>query len=487
MDLLVPQVCGRDVCNNIGLIDIFTFVKGFGVTFDTSSNWFQDLWYPLSKNRGAPRGAPEKVEGRPKTMPIVITENLLEWMGYKGRKEADKQRKFSKLLRSLEIEYEEIGYQHPFAIEYPCVQKESKQLRLSNNLEKKKWICMEPRSFKKAVLRLNTKSAEVVRDYYLNLEEAMFAYGDYTMNFLIEKTEKERKIKTNELSIAKQQLAIKDKEVEEEKQRANEAEENVKVELEARRKAELKAQRVNKFMRRSSVKEKKLEWIYIATTKKYAKERIFKPGSTERISKRINGYTTGHPKKDTYFYVWIKKCYNSKDLDNHIQKLLHLFKYKEKSNDSGRHELIHGIKLSDLIAIVDFVSDNYDANIDYVNNFIKTRLDQSLDEDDPEPIPLDIKKLTYHIGDQTETIDIEEEESESVKEAFEDVLYWLKEQYARNSEETVVVQRKDIMNRLSSTTNGNKKDLWNQIKELTGWISSKAEIDEGGFKYKIVY
>ncbi|ADO00361.1 hypothetical protein WIV_gp018 [Wiseana iridescent virus] len=48
-------------------------------------------------------------------------------------------------------------------------------------------------------------------------------------------------------------------------------------------------------------------------------------------------------------------------------------------------------------------------------------------------------------------------------------------------------QRKDIMSRLSSTINGNKKDLWSQIKELTGWISSKTEIDEGSFKYKITY
>jgi hypothetical protein len=206
-------------------------------------------------------------------------------------------------------------------------------------------------------------------------------------------------------------------------EKVKQAEKQAMVELEARRKAELKAQRINKFMRRSTIKERKLEWIYIATTKKYAKERIFKPGSTDRISKRICGYTTGHPKKDSYFYVWIKKCYNAKDLDNHIQKMLHMFKYKEKFNDTGRHELIHGIKLSDLIAIIDFIVDNYDASIDFVNNFITTRLDESLDEEDPEPVPLDIKKLTYHIGDHTETIDLEEEESESIRDAFDDILH----------------------------------------------------------------
>jgi prophage antirepressor-like protein len=34
-----------------GLMDIFSFVKGYNLTFDINSNWFQDLWYPLSKNQ----------------------------------------------------------------------------------------------------------------------------------------------------------------------------------------------------------------------------------------------------------------------------------------------------------------------------------------------------------------------------------------------------------------------------------------------------
>jgi hypothetical protein len=61
-----------------GLMDIFSFVKGYNLAFDITSNWFQDLWYPLSKNQGAPRGALMKVEKRP----IIVTQTLLEWMGY---------------------------------------------------------------------------------------------------------------------------------------------------------------------------------------------------------------------------------------------------------------------------------------------------------------------------------------------------------------------------------------------------------------------
>jgi len=35
--------------NNSGLIDIFTFIAKEKLALDLTSDWFQDLWYPLSK------------------------------------------------------------------------------------------------------------------------------------------------------------------------------------------------------------------------------------------------------------------------------------------------------------------------------------------------------------------------------------------------------------------------------------------------------
>jgi hypothetical protein len=236
-----------------GLMDIFTFVKGYNLAFDITSDWFQDLWYPLSKSQ------PIQLDGLKKVnfQPIIVTTNLLNWMGFKGKDNSIKQFNFSKVLRSHEIPYEEIGYDLPLAIEYPCVQQEARLIP-SNNLNRKKWISMDIKAFKKAVLRLNTENAEVVRDYYLNLEEAMFAYGEYTMNYLIDKTERTRKIQDSQLTEAMEKLAIKDKEVEDAEERAKQAEE-------ARIKAERKSIRINKFMKRITIKERKLEWIYIAT------------------------------------------------------------------------------------------------------------------------------------------------------------------------------------------------------------------------------
>jgi hypothetical protein len=111
-----------------------------------------------------------------------------------------------------------------------------------------------------------------------------------------------------------------------------------------------------------------------------------------------------------------------------------------------------------------------------------------MEEEDIIPPPLDYKRLTYQIGDHTETIDIEEEENDSIIEAFEDILIGIKQQNERKEElEPVVVERKDLVKQLLEVTNVPKKDIWTKIKEFTGWTNSKLAIDEGSFQYKIKY
>ena len=466
-DAINKAICTIKFENNSGLLDIFSFISKEKLTIDITSDWFQDLWYPLSKVNPPPQGGVGRVENRP----IILTQNLLEWMGYKGRDQSDKQERFLRLLDSLKIPYTEIDHKHPLAIEYPHVQKEVKLL--PKQLSQKKWICMEPRAFKKVVMRLNTENADIVRDYYINLEEAMFAYGEYTVKYLIRQRDSQLAIKDQEESQLKEQLTIKEEQLAIKDQEESQLKEQLK-------RAERKAIRVNKFMRRVTIKEKKLEWIYIATTRMYSGERLFKVGSTTRLSSRISGYNTGRPKEDSYYYCWVKKCYNSKDLDYHIQKLLFDFKHRENA------ELYCGIKFSDLMDIVNFIVDNYDESIDYINNFIKTRLNESLEEDDMDPPRLDYKKITYQIGDHTETIDLEEEDSSVIRDELDNILSIVKEQQEEQLE--ITIERKKLIDQLAKVTNLRKKEVWSHIKELTGWTSSKKEIEkDDGFKYKIMY
>ena len=206
-------------------------------------------------------------------------------------------------------------------------------------------------------------------------------------------------------------------------------------------------------------------------------QRVRKRKATTRLSSRIASYNTGRAKGvDTYYYVWAIKCYNSKDVDNHIQKLLSEFKYGKNQDVSkdNRSEMYHGIKFSDLKDIVAFIVNNYDASVDYINNFIKARLNQSMEEEDDIPPPLNYKKLTYQIGEHTETIDVENEETESIREALEDILSSLKDQEERT------ISREALLTQLLSVTNASVRS-----KSLRGGRIVRQ--DEGSFKYKIVY
>lgn len=289
-----------------------------------------------------------------------------------------------------------------------------------------------------------------------------------------------------------QKLAIKETVEEELKHQTEQLEQRVI-------KAERKSLNIRKFMNRITIKEQKMEWIYIGTTRLYAQERVFKIGSTTRLTSRIPQYNTGRPgSTDHFYYAWAMKCYNSKDVDYHIQKLLLDFKFKdpkkiiEEQVKDNRAEMYHGIKFSDLKDILTFVINNYDQSMEYINNFIRARLDQSLEEEDEVPPPLDLKRVICQIGDHEEVLDVAEGDETLLRGEFENILTNLKEQHQRNKEdekvdEIIVVDRKDLVGRLISLTNDIKKSLWTRIKELTGWTNSNTEIDEGSFKYKIMY
>ncbi|MGL5355070.1 MAG: BRO family protein, partial [Cetobacterium sp.] len=213
------------------------------------------------------------------------------------------------------------------------------------------------------------------------------AFQDLVVEVILPSIRKRGKFQIEkQLSFTTEQLRIKEINEKDLQSQLEKAEQEKELEKVAKEKAERKALRINKFMKQITVKERKLEWIYIATTSMYASERIFKIGSTTRLSTRIGGYNTGRPIEDGYYYCWVVKCYNAKDVDYCIQKLLVEFKHRETT------ELYCGVKFADLRDIVAFIVENYDASVDYINNFIKFKLSQSLDEEDEEPPRLDCKR-----------------------------------------------------------------------------------------------
>lgn len=288
-----------------------------------------------------------------------------------------------------------------------------------------------------------------------------------------------------------QQLVIKNEQLNESMEQL--ALEKIKVEqaTKAKDKAELKSLRIKKFMNNIKIKELKLEWIYIATTDQYAKERLFKIGSTERLMSRIAPYNTGRPKEDDYYYVWAMKCYSCKDLDQHIQKLLATFKY-DKSNDNkpstslNKQEMYHGIKFTDLVVIVTFIIENYDKSIDFINTFIKNRLDISMEEEDTIPERLNLRQLTFKIGEHTEVIDLEKEEEVIIREELTVLLEALSEK-RKNKNDEIVVMRSDIVEYLASKVVLDRTSLWNRVKTVVSWKDGKTNVKHGEVMCKIRY
>jgi hypothetical protein len=282
-------------------------------------------------------------------------------MGYRGKDVSTKQEKFCKLLRSLEIPYDEIGYNHPLAIEYPCVQHEA-QLIPVNNITRKKWISMDVKAFKKAVLRLNTENAEIVRDYYLNLEEAMFAYGEYTMRYMIKKAERTRKVQDSQLSLAMEQLAIRDK-----------SEEELQLQLQQEKEARIKAEKEAEEQRQYSLILKELaindqkrpldERVYISTSKAYAGHNRFKVGGVEGMDKlksRFSGYNGRSSVDDMWYYSDLFKVANFKAAEKRIEDVLGRF--RERKNKE-----IYVLHYSDLRRYVEWICDHYEDEIEKFN------------------------------------------------------------------------------------------------------------------------
>jgi hypothetical protein len=79
-----------------------------------------------------------------------------------------------------------------------------------------------------------------------------------------------------------------------------------------------------------------------------------------------------------------------------------------RTRNNNRAEMYHGIKFSDLKDILVFIVNNYDKSVEYINNFIRSRLDLSLEEEEEEvPPPLDYERLSVRIGDHEETIELD--------------------------------------------------------------------------------
>jgi prophage antirepressor-like protein len=446
--------------NNDGLVDIFTFISKMDLAIDIKSNWFQDLWYPLSKKRH-----------------VLGSMPLFEWLGYEGEYYAQK-RNFKKLLDNNIIPYEEVDSKDDRFIDHPSMKRELATIN-EGNLVRKRWIVMDTRNFKKAVMRLNTKNAEMIRDYYLNLEDACLQYTEYHTNYMFQKGEYLLTIKDTELSQKTSLLAIKDNELKEEKERAEQAEEEngeLKDQLEQAEGAhKLQERYTNKLRDIVTVMKSKQkdQIVYIATTKTYAKQNRFKVGgvkSRSLLRGRLSTYNTGRPAGDKMYYAYISETTDYQHLEQRIKRII---------GDHIDTNEMYNLHYDSLQPLVEYLSDRFDEEVTYHKSLFETLLKDTLTKEPriPDPILLngaEFRKIKNGQVVSVQLLDFDEMSEDDKADFVKGVL----EEFSVFKGEASVIERKEFESYLLQhhKTKFNKRSLWSVTKVVANKLKKRFNI-----------
>ena len=308
----------------------------------------------------------------------------------------------------------------------------------------------------------------------------------------LENDAKTKELEQERLNVEQERLNVEQERLNAERARDAAKEERLNAERarDAAKEAQDKAARAERsakwnktMMKNVRIREKKMEWIYIATTREYAKQRVFKIGSTKRLSKRLSGYQTGRLKQDQYYYAWYLKVYHAEELDRTIQKILEEFKH-EKSK-----EMYQSIKFKDLREIVEYICVNYDKSIEYLNNFVKNRLPISYEEEDTEddiPPPISPEVIIRINKEQEELFDVTAMINDLLQEYIKGMDPSPEEGTSNNP---IVIQREDLIKMI---TEGIEQEIgirsiWHTVKDIISWKSSKTPIEYEGKVYTIHY
>ncbi|ADO00463.1 hypothetical protein WIV_gp119 [Wiseana iridescent virus] len=166
------------------LLDIMEFIK---VTkFKLNMVMFDYFWQSVVGNR-----------------PSLMTMTIFQWFGYEGEYYTQKQN-FKKMLKNNDIRYDELSINDDNIYQYAGIKEELQMISNKGARQNAKFIIMEPKNLKRAIMQLKTKNGHIIRDYYIDLEELLKLYVEYTLYF--NHRTSQRKITNLEQMMAKMDL-----------------------------------------------------------------------------------------------------------------------------------------------------------------------------------------------------------------------------------------------------------------------------------------
>jgi hypothetical protein len=139
----------------------------------------------------------------------LVGRLVLEWFGYEG--EYFNQKKcFKKMLKNNSISFRELTQKDKEIEDYPTFKHELQLLPHEGARACAKFLIMEPKDLKMAIMQLKTKNGHIIRQYYIDLEELLKTYVEYTLYF--NHRESQRKITDLEQMMANMNLTMKKQE-----------------------------------------------------------------------------------------------------------------------------------------------------------------------------------------------------------------------------------------------------------------------------------
>ena len=111
---------------------------------------------------------------------------VLKFIGYDSTDDRKNKHNFIQFLKRQAIPYEELLHNDERCKLYDDIVEEQRTME-PKDLAKRKWLIMNSRDFKRAIMGLRTKQADAIKDYYFNLEELVQLYCDYDKRFELRK------------------------------------------------------------------------------------------------------------------------------------------------------------------------------------------------------------------------------------------------------------------------------------------------------------
>ncbi len=251
---------------------------------------------------------------------LYIGDEMLKWIGYDYSDERRMKQHYSNMLVSSFTEKDDYKFINASEMKESYVHL-GVYIELPSQISsgnRTKHLIVSPDCFKESLMLMNTTRAKQIRKYYVQIEKLFKRYMKYCDEY-----------KDTQLQQTQKEL--------EEAKKSTEA---------------FKMIIINKATFKCD------QYIYIATSRNYAKQNVFKVGMTKMLEKRMTGYQTGRVSDDKFAYMYIMKCVDAKSLEQLIFTRLEPFRYE----DSRELFQIHFDTLKNILCVFEqFENDSFDG------------------------------------------------------------------------------------------------------------------------------